>query len=262
MRSGDDAGPLPSRQQPAPNVARAYNHLLGGKDTLEADRELAERMLEAWPRAADAAIANRQFIQRSVQFLVGEGITQFIDIGAGLPTENNVHQVAQALNPEVRVVYVDNDPTVVSHGQAMLHNATTCMLQGDMRDPAGILGHEKTRALIDFTRPFAVLFVSSLHFLAPEDDPYGAVTAFRDVMAPGSHLVISHGLISQESKEAVQRYNTATRLGTPRTEPDIAAFFDGFTLLEPGLVPLAEWRQDNVPENMAGLPMLAGVGVR
>ncbi|MBW8483779.1 SAM-dependent methyltransferase [Actinomadura parmotrematis] len=262
--ASDDSGPLPSQGAAPPNIARAYNHLLGGKDTLEADRLLAERMLEAWPRAADAAIANRRFIRRSVRFMVEQGVDQFVDVGAGLPTENNVHQVAQALNPDARVVYVDNDPVVVSHGNALLAGTGTRMLQADMSEPAAILDDPAVRELIDFGRPVGVLFVASLHFLSPEEDAHGVVAAFRDAMAPGGHLAISHGLISEEIREAVQRYKTATDRGTPRTEAEIAAFFDGFTLVEPGLVPLGEWQREpaEVPENMAGLPMLAGVGRR
>lgn len=264
MLSGD-AGHVPSPSPDEANIARAYNYLLGGKDARATDRLLAERMLEAWPRAGDAAVANRKFIERAVRYLVGQGVTQFIDIGAGLPCENNVHEVAQALNPAARVIYVDNDPAVVSYGNAILAspaNLTTHMVEADMRETARILNDQRVVKLIDFQKPVAVLFVASLHFLSSDEDPYAAVAAFRDAMAPGSHLVISHGLISEEIEEAVRHYNTATRRGTPRTLKQIAAFFDGFTLLEPGLVPLVEWRQspDHIPPDMADLPMIAGVG--
>jgi hypothetical protein len=244
----EDLPPLyPDEIDPTkPNIARVYDCLLGGKDNYPADREHAEDLLKVMPRARDFALANRYFLTRAVRFLAGEaGITQFIDCGSGLPGQDNVHQVAQSLNTGVRTVYVDNDPLVVAHGQGLLaDNDRTAVIAADLRDPDGIVEHPDTRGLIDFNEPVAVLFVSVLHFLADNEDPHDIVDHMRTVMAPGSYVVISHGLSSPETRVAAALYQQAMQVGWPRQRHEIEWFFDGFELMAPGLVPIPQWRPE------------------
>jgi hypothetical protein len=178
----------------APNPARIYDYLLGGKDHYPADRQAAEAVLAVAPQAREGARENRAFLQRAVRYLAEAGVRQFLDIGTGLPTQGNVHQVAQAVMPEARVVYVDHDPVVHTHANALLTNnsPTTVAVIGDLREPEAILDHPEVRRLLDFTRPIAVLLVAVLHFIRDAEDPAGIVTRLRDAMAPGSYLVVSH----------------------------------------------------------------------
>ncbi len=183
--------PLNVRQ---PNVARVYDRLLGGKDNFQADRDAADQLQKLLPDVAKAARENRYFLERVVRYLVGQaGIRQIIDIGTGLPTQDNVHEVAQRIAPETRVVYVDNDPMVVRHGLALLAtNGNVAMVEADLRAPREITTHPDTRRLIDFSGPVAVLMLASLHFVTDAEHPQAIVSEWRDTMAPGSYLAISH----------------------------------------------------------------------
>jgi SAM-dependent methyltransferase len=232
-----------------PNAARMYNYYLGGKDHFAADRAAAERVLAVAPQTRDLARQNRAFLRRAVRHLVTEaGISQFVDIGAGLPNQGNVHEVARALNPDARVAYVDNDPVVLTHARALLTRTPgTIAVCGDLRRPGELLNDPGLRALIDFSRPVAVLTVAVLHFLAPDDKPAARVAEIRDVLAPGSHLVLSH-VTGDDRIEAARQgaaiYRRASAPITLRSREEILSLFDGFRLVPPGLVPLPAWRPD------------------
>jgi S-adenosyl methyltransferase len=233
-----------------PNVARVYDYLLGGKDNYSADREAAVELVRLVPDALRACHNNRRFLQRAVRFLAADaGVRQFIDIGAGLPTQGNVHEVAQGVNPDARVLYVDYDPVVISHAQALLvKNPFTVAINRDLRDPAQIIAHPALQALIDLGRPVAILLVAVLHFIPDEDDPYGIVAALKAAMSPGSYLVVSHvtadevsGPVTAKVRELYQR---TTASATPRTRTDIGRFFDGTEIIAPGLTDVSAWRAE------------------
>ncbi len=238
-----------------PNIARMYDYWLGGKDNFAADREAAERQERAIPQLPWLARQNRAFLRRAVRFLAGEGITQFIDLGSGLPTNQNVHEVAQQVNPDARVVYVDSDPVVVSHAQALLSSSRTVAIRGDVCRPGDILGDAQFRRLIDVGQPVAVLILSVLHAIPDTDDPAGAVALLRDAMAPGSYLVITHADVSpahvvgtrrlSRAARELEEANKATAPVPARTRDEIAAFFGDLTLVEPGLTDVWAWRPDS-----------------
>ncbi|GIH66979.1 SAM-dependent methyltransferase [Microbispora siamensis] len=250
-----------------PNVARMYDYYLGGKDNFAADREAAERVMAVAPITREIARANRAFLGRAVRFLAGDaGICQFLGIGAGLPTKANVHQVAQDATPGALVVYVDNDPVVLSHARALLAtDAQTRVLFGDVRKPGEILTDPDARALLDLSRPVAVLLVAVLHFVPDHEDPYGAVRTLVDAMAPGSFLVVSHVEHRPELSGAAKPYERANAPAVGRTFDEVARFFNGLDLVSPGLVPVRRWRPD-APVLTAQLepdvPFFAGVGVK
>ena len=233
-----------------PNVARIYDFLLGGKDNFTADREAAKRLAEAVPDVAEIARDNRSFLGRVVRYLAAEGgIRQFLDLGGGLPTQANVHELAQGVAPQARVVYVDNDPVVASHGRALLASGGQVgMVLGDLRDPAGILRHPDVLGLLDLDRPIAVLCTSILHFVADEAEPHKIIAEYRDRMAPGSYLAISHGTREEdpasEAGQAEVVYRRASAQLHVRPLPEVLRFFDGFELVDPGLTWIAEWRPE------------------
>ncbi|MFI6601305.1 SAM-dependent methyltransferase [Nonomuraea sp. NPDC050536] len=235
-----------------PNVARMYDYYLGGKDNFASDREAAEQVLAIVPATRDAARENRAFMQRAVRYLAERGIRQFLDIGTGLPTQGNVHEVA---GEDARVVYVDNDPIVLTHARALLAGSRDVdVVQGDLRDPAAIMDEAK---LIDFSEPVAVLVVAVLHFVQDSDDPARLIGLLKERMAPGSHLVLSHACPNRpvESDDISHVYDAATSGIRLRTRAEILPLFDGLELVEPGLANVAEWR----PE-VAELAPLQGVG--
>jgi hypothetical protein len=251
-----------------PNGARIYDYMLGGKDNFAADRAAAEQMIAANPAAPLTARANRAFLGRAVRFLAEEaGIRQFLDLGTGLPTQDNVHQAAQQVAPDARVVYVDCDPMVVLQGRALL--ATTdavTVIEGDLRRPDEILAHSDTRRLIDFGQPLAVLLVAILHFVPDESDPAGIVARLRDATAPGSYLVVSH-TVSESPEEvmaaAQKGFRTAGAPLTPRTRAQVGAFFDGYDMVEPGLVEVSRWRPaapEAVPPAKSAWTIVGGLG--
>ncbi|WP_203981856.1 SAM-dependent methyltransferase [Sphaerisporangium rufum] len=218
-----------------PNSARIYDFMLGGKDNFAADREAAAQILRVCPQARDGVRLNREFLVNAVRHLAAEaGVRQFVDIGAGLPTQNNVHEVAHAVDRSARVVYVDNDPIVCVHGRALLADANTvAMVEADLRDPGDLYARIDETGLIDWDRPVAVLMVAMLHFVP---DPYDAVARLRELMAPGGHLVISHLTRDEGDGELTDRLRDIySRSGTPvvpRTIPEIRALFGDFELIE------------------------------
>ena len=249
-----------------PNVARIYDFLLGGKDNYAADREAAGRLLDAVPGAAAAARDNRRFLGRAVWFLAGEaGIRQFLDIGTGLPTRGNVHEIAHAAKPGARVVYADNDPVVVTHARALLADSSTvAAVTGDLRDPDRLFALPDVRTFIDWDEPVAVLMVAVLHFLEDRESPWQIVDAFKAQMAPGSYLVLSHvtgdDTPADMTRQAAEVYQNASAPGMARTREQIARFFDGLAMVSPGLVDPAEWRRPHLEAASRPVLFYAGAG--
>ncbi|MEU5883778.1 SAM-dependent methyltransferase [Spirillospora sp. NPDC047279] len=252
-----------------PNVARIYDYLLGGKDNYATDREAAERLLSAAPETVGTVRTNRAFLRRVVRRLAAEGFRQFVDIGAGLPTQANVHEVAREVASDSRVVYIDNDPVVVAHGRALLaDSAQVTVLQGDLREPAKIFEEPRLRSMIDPGEPVAVLLLAVLHFVTDDQDPAGIVRQIREWMPPGSALVLSHVTSEANRAEAASTaktiYDQSTASIALRTRQEILTFFDGFELDEPGLVYAPEWHPDEtVPPGPPEASFLfTGVGRR
>ncbi|HEV3068163.1 MAG TPA: SAM-dependent methyltransferase [Streptosporangiaceae bacterium] len=241
-----------------PNIARMYDYMLDGKDNFAADRDAADQLIAMMPQLPLVARANRAFLRRAVRILATEyGIRQFIDIGTGLPTMGNVHEVARQAAPDTRVVYVDNDPVVCCHGRALLSAGATQIIQADLRHPEEILGHPLTRDLIDFDEPFALMFMSVLHFVPDQDDPQAVIARFRAAMAPGSFLVISHGTLETRPDDpraqlSAEVYSQSSAPLALRSLESVRRLFDGFDLVEPGLVWISEWRP-NVFEQVKGV---------
>jgi hypothetical protein len=243
-----------------PGVARVYDYLLGGKDNFAADRELVKLALQIAPDAREAARANRQFLQRVVRFLSAEaGVRQFIDIGSGLPTQGNVHEVAQAAEPGARVVYVDNDPIVLVHARALLADATsTTVVQADARQPKEILESPEVKEFIDFSRPVGLLMLAILHHFNDDEDPADAAAQFRDAMPSGSYVALSHfhnpgdehPVVSSQAITAEKLFNERLGTGRWRSREELLAYFGDWELIEPGLVPILEWRPDQDAEHI------------
>ena len=256
-----------------PNPARIYDYFLGGKDNFPADRDVADQVLAIAPVARDVVEDNRAFLRRAVRHLAGEaGVRQFIDLGSGLPTQGNVHEIAQAVAPDARVVYVDNDAMVVTHSRALLAGDNTVAIEADLRQPDSVLRHPEVRELVDFTQPVALLLVAILHFLPDDQDPFGVVAQFRDTLPAGSHLVVSHGTRDipvrpdmspeemAEMGEKVERlYQLTTASLVTRTRAQVERFFNGFDLLEPGVVEIQLWRPDERDSLLPG-GFYGGVG--
>ncbi|MBA9004192.1 SAM-dependent methyltransferase [Thermomonospora cellulosilytica] len=229
-----------------PSIARAYDVVLHGKDNFEADRAFVAEIARLIPEIYDVAAYNRQILGRGVRFLAEQGIRQFLDLGSGLPTVENTHQVAQRVAPDANVVYVDNDPIVLAHGRALLaENDHTTVVTADLRDPRSVLNDPDVTRLIDFDRPVAVLLVGILHHLHDDEDPQGIVKTYMDAVPSGSHLFVTHFCASsQEARDAEKQYLALLGTGRFRTVEEITAYFDGLDLLEPGVVPLPLWRPD------------------
>ena len=250
---GSGAGPA-GIDTSVPNVARIYDYILGGKDNFAADRAAGQQLLAAQPDIAGVVRDNRLFIGRVVRFLAGEaGIRQFLDLGAGLPTQDSVHEMAQAIAPDARVVYIDNDPVACSHGQALLGPRDRVgFALGDLRRPAEILRHPEVLARLDFTQPVGVLCACALHFVPDEEKPHEIIVAYRDALAPGSYLAITHGSTAETPEddpdglvESVRSvYQNASAQLHVRPVKEIRRFFDGFEILDPGVVWMASWRPD------------------
>jgi S-adenosyl methyltransferase len=239
----------PSFDTTIPHPARMYDYWLGGKDNYEADRAAAEQVIATQPSILATVRANRAFLRRAVQYLAADaGIRQFLDIGTGLPTNENTHQIAQETAPDSRIVYVDNDPIVLAHARALLVTApegTTAYLQADAREPEAILA-EAARVL-DFSQPVAVLMLGLLHYIADADGPPQLVARFMAGVVPGSYLVISEATRDIDTRRvtaSAARFNAGPVAApfTPRTRAQIASYFTGLDLVDPGLVPLPQWR--------------------
>jgi hypothetical protein len=255
-----------------PNEARVVDYLLGGKDNFAADREAADRAVAVAPELPMMAHENRRFLGRAVRFLVGEGVRQFIDIGCGLPTQNNAHEVAQAAAPDSRVVYVDADPVVVTHARAILADEVqTSVIQADMRDPDRILGHPNLIRLIDLKQPVAILLISALHSVPEDEVALDIVARLRRAITPGSWMVISHP-ISDSSPGVTERLATlfqdreivtgSRRRDNVRSLAEIEPYFDGLELAEPGLIRLPAWRpcRDEPAVDPESYWVIVGVG--
>ena len=250
-----------------PHVARMYDYYLGGKDNFAVDREAVAAVEAAMPEVRQLALENRAFLRRAVTFMTASGIRQFIDIGAGLPTAGNTHEVAQSTAPGTRVVYVDNDPIVLSHGRALLAtNADTTVVTADLRDPREVIDHEGVRQLIDFTQPVGVLLIAMTHFLRDEERE-AVMSVLRESLVPGSYLATTHVTVDNHSREAVEGVEAVYRkTPTPiffRRRDEITRFFDGFHLVAPGLVTVDRWRPN--PDDPTPAPthwLYGGVGRR
>jgi SAM-dependent methyltransferase len=253
-----------------PSVSRVYDFMLGGKDNYEVDRQVAQMALQVAPDAREAALANREFLGRVVRYLAREaGIRQFLDIGSGLPTQGNVHEIAQSVAPGSRVVYVDHDPIVLVHGRALLAvDHSTTVVNADIRQASAILDHPDVTELIDFSEPVGLLLFGILHHLADDENPGAIATGIVERLAPGSHLAISHfhnpmqahPEVSAQAFEAERIFNQTMGTGRWRTHDEISAFFDGLELVEPGLVPLPEWRPDSDDQAKPGITYHTFVG--
>jgi hypothetical protein len=235
-----------------PNIARVYDAFLGGKDNFAADREVVRFALQVTPDAPAGAIANRAFLRRVVRYLTAEaGIRQLVDIGSGLPTQGNVHEVAHENAPQARIVYVDHDPLVRTHALALLANGPgTIFLTADLREPETILGDPGVAEFIDFSQPVGMLLFAILHHLNDDEDPAGIVARLRDALAPGSYLAISsfrmpgpeHPEDAAKTAAMEKLFNEKLGTGRWRDHDEILAWFGDWEMLEPGLVPLPEWR--------------------
>jgi hypothetical protein len=248
------------------HIARVYDYWLGGKDNFEADRQAGEEALAAYPDLVSSVRANRAFLARGVRFLAAEaGIRQFLDIGTGIPSANNTHEVAQATAPDSRVVYVDNDPIVLAHARALLTSATgtTAYLDADVREPAEILAG--AAATLDFGQPVAIMLIAIMHCVPDEDDPYTIVRRLIEAVPSGSYLVLSQpakDMVPEKSAQAEAALTRAMRQKVQfRTHAEVSRFFDGLDLIGPGVVHLPEWRPDE-PVDPAGpvTAMWGGVG--
>ena len=235
-----------------PHSARMYDYLLGGKDNFAIDRETAELSLKSWTGARVSARENRAFLVRAVKYLAGEaGIRQFLDIGTGLPTANNVHEVAQKIAPDSRIVYADNDPIVLAHAQALLKSSPagrTAYIHADLREPEKILAHPDVRGTLDFSQPVALILVAVLHFIAGEEDPAAIVATLLSALPPGSYLAASH-VTPEHDPEGVgglqRAYRAAGVMAQARTAADFGRLaFSGMELVPPGVVLLSEWRRE------------------
>ncbi|WP_035796719.1 SAM-dependent methyltransferase [Kitasatospora mediocidica] len=267
----DDWEPPSELDTEIAHPARMYDYYLGGKDNFPADRDAAERIIAAMPYARLSARINRQFLGNAVAFAAERGIRQFLDIGTGIPAVGSTSEVAHRVAPDARVVYVDNDPIVLTHARALLANhpaGYTTVLQADLREPAAILDHPALRAAIDLAQPVALMLVAVLHFVRDEEEAQQVVAHLRDALAPGSMLILSHGsqdFMAPETAEAgAGIYSKASAPLVLRDRAQIESFFDGFELVAPGLVQLPLWRTDEamLPADWQSVPGYAGVAVK
>lgn len=233
-----------------PHPARIYDYLLGGKDHYEVDQRAGDQLAAAAPEVRIGLRANRGFLRRAVRHVVAEGgVRQILDIGTGLPTSPNVHEIAHEVAADVRVAYVDNDPIVKRHGDALLSGGgTTSIVLGDLRDPRAVVEHPDIRRVIDFDEPVALLLVAIVHFLTDADKPEEIVATLRDALPSGSYLVLSHATGDFADRTAAQAvYNKATASLNLRSHAEVERYFDGFDLIEPGLAQAPFWRPDAPP---------------
>jgi hypothetical protein len=262
---------LPRDTDPTvPNVARMYDYWLDGAHNFAADRLLVDKVQQLMPEVRDAIRAHRAFLRRAVLFLVESGIRQFLDIGSGIPTVGNVHEIAQRANPECRVVYVDKEPIAVSHSELLLHgNDRAAVIQADVRAVDEIFGHPKTKRLLDFDEPIGLLLLGLLYFIPDSWNPVDIVARYRDGLPPGSFLAISHGTTDGNPAgldETLQLYKNTPDPMYFRSYEEVLRFFDGFELVEPGLVSCASWRPSGPSDSCDNVEMNAlaygGVGCK
>ena len=256
-----------------PSVSRMYDFYLGGSHNFEVDREAARKAMEFLPGLPKIMQANRAFMRRAVHYATQQGVRQFLDIGSGIPTFGNVHEVAQAADPEARVAYVDHDPVAVAHSQAVLEgNERAVVAAADLRKPQEIVNHPEVSRLLDFGRPVALMLVAVLHFIEDTDDPQAAVAELREALAPGSLIIITHAsyegipLSEEEAGGAVGVYRDIRNPLVMRTREEISRFFEGYEMVEPGLVSMPDWRPEEpaarAQEDPFAFSGYAGVGRR
>ncbi|NXY98651.1 SAM-dependent methyltransferase [Streptomyces sp. BR123] len=258
-----------------PSVSRIYDYYLGGSHNFEVDRQAARRAMEFTPGLPKIMQANRAFMRRAVRYAVDRGVTQFLDIGSGIPTFGNVHEVARKASEEARVVYVDHDPVAVAHSKAVLAGDDSAgVIAADLRKPQDILGSSEVARLLDLERPVALLLVAVLHFLEDSDDPYAAVAELRDALPSGSLLVLTHAsyeglpLPEETASGMVDVYRDIRSPLVMRSREQVARFFDGFELVDPGLVSMPDWQPDGIaapqdgemPEDPYAYAGFGGVG--
>ena len=254
MQETEERAPSADLHPEVAHPARVYDVWLGGKDNFASDRAVAEHLATMTPHVVNSARANRAFLGRAVRAVSSLGVSQFLDIGTGIPAAGNTHQVAQKANASARVAYVDNDPIVLTHARALMsgagHGATT-VTQADLRDPEEILSAPGVRDLLDFSRPIALMLVAVLHFIGDDQDPQGIVKRLLEALPGGSHLILSHGTGDTLPKDlaalAEQSYDQASAHLHLRPRQEVARFFEGGELLEPGLVLAPFWRPDAPP---------------
>ena len=237
-----------------PNTARIWNYMLGGRDNFAVDRHASDEAnarIRAMgvPAGADTALESRHLLQRMIDYILGQGVRQFLDLGSGLPNMANTHQIAHRSAPGARIVYVDIDPMVASHAAALMAGPNVVTLRADLREPEQVLSNEQVRGLLDFGQPVGIMLICVLHCLWDSEDPWGVVRQFRDAVAPGSYLALTHMTDETHPEAAKKLFRMTQQLhwNTPlisRSSADIARFFDGFTLVEPGLVAPVQWRPD------------------
>ncbi|WP_372352229.1 SAM-dependent methyltransferase [Streptomyces sp. KL116D] len=252
-----------------PSVSRIYDYYLGGSHNFEVDRDAARKAMEFMPGLPKIMQANRAFMRRAVRYAVDEGITQFLDIGSGIPTFGNVHEVAQQASPGARVVYVDHDPVAVAHSRAVLEgNTDTAVLTADLRKPRDVLSGVEVTQLLDLRRPVALLLVAVLHFVEDADDPYAAVAELGEALAPGSLLIVTHAsyegmhISTEQADGAVDVYRKDVRNPLIMRSPaEIGRFFEGYEVVEPGIVPMPVWRPQTAPEDEDPYTFAGYVGV-
>lgn len=251
-----------------PSVSRMYDYYLGGSHNFEVDREAARQAIQAWPGLPKIMQSNRAFLRRAIRFAADQGVTQFLDIGSGIPTFGNVHEVAHALDREARVVYVDNDPVAVAHSRAVLKDEDRVgIVSADFRSPQDILEAPEVEELLDLERPVALMLVALLHFVEDRDEPHKCLAELSRHLAPGSLLVLSHGSPEggprRDGGAGLQEvYSSADAPLVFRPKEDVQRFFEGFEMVDPGLVSAPLWRPDGPPEHedAAVFGGFAGVG--
>ena len=247
-----------------PSAARVYDAILGGKDNFPWDRAVAAQLIAAFPQAATSAMLHRQVLERAVRYLHGQGVDQFLDLGSGLPTARNTHEIAQELNPRALVAYVDNDPIVLTHARALLaDDAATTVVMADIRHPDTIVGNPKITGFLDFSRPIGMVLNGVVHHLNDDEDPHGVVTKLTSALASGSYLQLTHFSTAAPAAAALERVLMhAIGSGRIRGRDEITAFFDGLELVDPGVVFLPEWRPDRpvgYPLEIGGQLILSGM---
>jgi O-methyltransferase involved in polyketide biosynthesis len=258
---------VPDFDTSVPHIARVYDYWLGGKDNFAADRAMGERTLQAYPNLVFSVRANRAFLARTVRFLAGQGIRQFLDIGTGIPTANNTHEVAQHIAPESRIVYVDNDPVVLSHAKALLKSTpegACAYIDADLRDPDAILA--AAAGTLDFSQPVAVMLIAVMHFVGDDDQAASIMDRLMAACVPGSYVALSHAasdIDAAQMAEMVRRLNESTAEKTTlRDRAGVTSLFRGLELVEPGVIRAAEWRPDTELEAASPAALWGGVARR
>jgi hypothetical protein len=263
----DEAGGPDEIDLSRPSAARVYDYYLGGAHNFAVDREMAQQAIRMWPELPVIMQANRAFLRRAVRYCVAAGVRQFLDLGSGIPTVGNVHEVARVVEPDTRVVYVDRDPVAVTYSRSILgDDRRTTVVKADLREPDALLARPEVTSLLDFDQPIAVMMVAVLHFVPDSDDPASIIAGYREALAPGSFLVVSHATDEGQPEKAEGHRELYQRTSTPmsmRGRKQVTALFEGFDVVDPGVVYLPLWRPespDDVDEHPERFTGLAGVG--